>query len=283
MPELPEVETTLQTLRPHLVGRTIVGVRALDYPPLIAPYRKEEFVAAIVGCRVREVDRRGKHLLLFLEDGRVLSFHLAMSGRLFLYPGETPPDRHTHAVLDLDDGRALHFCDPRKYGRMRLLSPEAYVILDRRLGPEPLSPTFTTKVLAEQLKKYPRARLKALLQEQHLLAGLGNIYANEVLFRARLHPCRLAESLSSGEIGRLLRAIRKILREAIAAQGTTLSDRGFLFGTGEEGRFAERLQVYGRAGQPCPRCGTTIQRGYVLGRSSYFCPRCQSLPNTERY
>ncbi len=276
MPELPEVETTVQALRPHLAGRIIVGVRALDYPPLVAPYPKEEFIAALVGCQVREVGRRGKHLLLFLEDGRVLAIHLGMSGRLFLFLGETPPDRYTHAVLDLDDGRALHFCDPRKFGRMRLLSPEAYATLERRLGSEPLSPTFTQEMLTERLQKHPQARLKALLLDQHFLAGLGNIYADEVLFHAQLHPCRPAKSLSSEEIGRLFRAVREVLKKAIAAQGTTLADRGFLFGAGEEGRFAERLQVYGRAGQPCPRCGTTIQRGHVLGRSSYFCPRCQN-------
>lgn len=281
MPELPEVETTARALRPHLAGRTIVGIRALDYPPLIAPCRKEEFVTALVGSRVREVGRRGKHLLLFLEDGRVLSIHLGMSGRLLLLPQETPSDRHTHAVLDLDGGRALHFCDPRKFGRMRLLSPEAYAVLDRRLGPEPLSPALTRKVLAERLQRHPRARLKAILLDQRLLAGLGNIYADEVLFRARLHPRRPAESLSPREIGRLLRAVRKVLREAIAAQGTTLADRGFRFGAGEEGRFAERLQVYGRFGRPCPRCGTPIQREYILGRSSYFCPRCQNPLNVD--
>lgn len=281
MPELPEVETTAQALRPHLAGRTIVGIRALDYPPLIAPYCKEEFIAALVGSRVREVGRRGKHLLFFLEDGRVLSIHLGMSGRLLLFPGETPPDRHTHAVLDLDDGRALHFCDPRKFGRIRLLSPEAYATLDRRLGPEPLSLALTQKVLAERLRRHPGARLKAILLDQRLLAGLGNIYADEVLFRARLHPRRPAESLSSKEIGRLLRAVRKVLREAIAARGTTLADRGFRFGTGEEGRFAERLQVYGRVGRPCPRCGTPIQREHILGRSSYFCPRCQNPLNVD--
>ncbi len=279
MPELPEVETTARSLRPHLAGRAIVGVRAPDYLPLIAPYRGEEFVAALLGCRVREVGRRGKYLLLFLEDGRVLSVHLGMSGRLLFLPRGTPSDRHTHAVLELEGGQALHFRDPRKFGRIRLLSAEAYVALDRRLGPEPLSPAFTQEVLAERLRRHPRARLKALLLDQRFLAGLGNIYADEALFRAGLHPLRPAQ-LSGEEIARLHRAIREVLEEAIAAEGTTLADRGFLFGAGEEGRFAERLQVYGRAGQPCPRCTTTLRREYVLGRSSTFCPCCQSPPSS---
>ncbi|MGB9722295.1 MAG: bifunctional DNA-formamidopyrimidine glycosylase/DNA-(apurinic or apyrimidinic site) lyase [Chloroflexia bacterium] len=283
MPELPEVETTARALRPHLAGRTIVGIRALDYTPLIAPYGREDFIAALVGCRVQEVGRRGKHLLLGLEDGRFLAVHLGMSGRLLLFPGEIPPDRHTHAVLDLDDGRALHFCDPRKFGRMRLLSPEDYAALDRSLGPEPLSPDWTAGLLAERLRCRPRARLKALLLDQRFLAGLGNIYADEALFGAGLHPCRPAGSLSPEEVIRLHRAVREVLEEAVAAEGTTLADRAFLFGRGEGGRFAERLQVYGRAGRPCPRCGTAIRCERVAGRSSHFCPRCQGAEEGKGY
>lgn len=275
MPELPEVETTARFLRPHLSGRAIVGVRALDYPPLVAPYSREGFAAALLGGRVRDLGRRGKHLLLFLEDGRVLAIHLGMSGRLLLFPRETPPDRHTHAVLDLDDGNALHFGDPRKFGRMRLLSAEEYAALDRRLGPEPLSPTFTVQVLAQRLQARSQARLKALLLDQRILAGLGNIYADEALFRAGLHPFRPAGSLTPEDVGRLHQAIREVLEEAIAAEGTTLPDRAFRFGTGTDGRFAVRLQVYGRAGRPCPRCGTTLRRERLAGRSTCFCPRCQ--------
>jgi len=275
MPELPEVETTTRALRPGLLGRTIVGVRAIDYVPLVEPLPPEAFAAAVCGRRVLGVGRRGKYILLRLDDGAVLSIHLRMSGRLHLLPQEAAPDRHTHAVLDLDDGQALHFYVPRKFGRMRLLTGEEYAVLDGALGPEPLAPTFTAASLQDRLRARPRARLKALLLDQRFLAGLGNIYVDEALFRARLHPLRLAGSLSGGEVGRLHGAVVEVLGEAITAEGTTLSDGVYLFGSGEAGRFAERLRVYGRTGEPCIVCGMPVVRQVIAGRGSHFCPRCQ--------
>lgn len=275
MPELPEVETTARILAPELLARTVVAVHAIDYPPLVAPLSPEEFARRLVGRRITALGRRAKFLLLHLDDGAVLAVHLRMSGRLYLCPRESPAEHHTHAVLELDDGRALRFRDPRKFGRMRLLSPEEHAALDRRLGPEPLSPHWDAAALLAQLRGRPRARLKALLLDQHFLAGLGNIYSDEALFRAGLHPARPAGSLSPNEIEQLHRAIRSVLAEAIAANGTTLSDGIYLFGPGEAGRFAERLQVYGRAGEPCPRCGAPIVRKILAGRSSHFCPSCQ--------
>jgi formamidopyrimidine-DNA glycosylase len=275
MPELPEVETTARILRQDLPGRTIVGVRGLDYLPLVKPLSPESFTTAVVGQRVHEVGRRAKYVLLHLDGGATLAIHLGMSGRLFLAPQEVPPSPHTHAVLDLDDGRALHLRDPRKFGRMRCLSAEEYAHLSARLGPEPLDPLLTTDALAGRLRGRPRARLKAVLLDQRFLAGLGNIYADESLFRAGLHPLRPAGSLSPEEVARLHRAIVEVLTEAITANGTTLGDGIFLFGEDEAGRFAEHLRVYGRGGEPCTICGTPLVRQVIAGRSSHFCPVCQ--------
>ncbi len=275
MPELPEVETTARALRRDLPGKTVVGVRALDYAPLVAPLTPEEFAAAMGGQRITGVGRRAKFVLLYLESGAVLAVHLRMTGRLYVVPGETEPDRYTHAVLDLDDGNSLHFRDPRKFGRMRLLTDREFSRLDALLGPEPLDPALTAARLHDRLQARGRARLKPLLLDQRFLAGLGNIYADETLFRARLHPLRAAGSLSEEEAGRLHRAMVEVLEEAIAAEGTTLSDGTFLFGSGEPGHFAERLRVYGRAGKPCLACGRPIERRIVGGRSTHFCLECQ--------
>jgi formamidopyrimidine-DNA glycosylase len=276
MPELPEVETTARTLRPDLTGRTIVAVRGIDYPPLVEPLAPGSFAQRLVGQRIEAVGRRAKLVLLHLGNGEVLSIHLRMSGRLCVRPTEELPAPHTHAVLDLDNGRALHLRDPRKFGRMRLFTAEEFVAMGLRLGPEPIMEGFTVAVLAARLHARRRARLKAVLLDQRFLAGLGNIYADESLFRARLHPLRPAGSLSPEETARLHHAIQSVLSEAIAAEGTTLGDMGYLFGEGRSGSFAERLCVYGRQGEPCPACGAPIVRQVIAGRSSHFCPRCQS-------
>ncbi len=275
MPELPEVETTARSLRPGLLGRVIVDVRAIDYAPLVEPLTPQAFAAAVTGRTIQQIGRRGKFLLLQLDSTDVLAIHLRMSGRLYLVPREGPVDRHTHAILDLDNGRSLHFHVPRKFGRMRLLTTAQYEALDAQLGPEPLAPSFTARALVARLQSRPRARLKALLLDQRFIAGLGNIYADESLFRAGLQPLRASGSLSPEETEHLYKAITEVLSEAIAAEGTTLADGVYLFGPGEAGRFAARLQVYGRPDQPCPRCGDPIRRQVVAGRSTHFCPRCQ--------
>lgn len=276
MPELPEVETTVRFLRPGLEGRTIVGVRAIDYAPLVEPLTPQRFAAEITRRPITRVGRRGKYILLVLDGGDVLSVHLRMSGRLFLAPPDMPKDRHTRAIIDLDSDRALRFQNPRKFGRMRLLTPAEYADLDDRLGPEPLGPGFTAAGLAQQLHDRARARLKPLLLDQRFVAGIGNIYADEILFRAQLNPLRQGGELSPDEARKLYHAIVDVLREAIAAEGTTLSDSGFRFGWNQRGQFAERLRAYGRAGQACPRCGTEIERQKIAGRSTHFCPQCQN-------
>jgi formamidopyrimidine-DNA glycosylase len=276
MPELPEVETTARTLRPDLLGRTLVGVRGIDYPPLVEPLTPEVFAHRVTGRQILAVGRRAKFVLLHLDNSDILSIHLRMSGRLYVTADTGPPAPHVHAVLELSDGHALHLRDPRKFGRMRLFTAAEYAALDARLGPEPVTEGFSSDQLAGRLHARRRARLKAVLLDQRFVAGLGNIYADETLFRARLHPLRPAGSLSPEEIVRLHRAIQETLTEAIAAEGTTLGDMIYLFGEGRSGQFAERLCVYGHAGEPCPVCGTPIERRIIAGRSSHFCPVCQS-------
>jgi formamidopyrimidine-DNA glycosylase len=227
---------------------------------------------------IRGVGRRGKFILLRLDSGDTLTVHLRMSGRLFLAPGKIGPDKHTRAIMDMDDGRELHFRNPRKFGRMRLLNASEYDALDARLGPEPLDSSFDAAAFVARLRERPRARLKPLLLDQRFLAGLGNIYADEALFRAGLNPLRRAGGISSEQGRRLHGAVAEVLHEAIAAEGTTLSDGVYRFGQDEAGRFAERLRVYGRGDQPCRVCGTPIVRQPIAGRSSHFCPHCQPVP-----
>ena len=270
MPELPEVETIVNQLRPCLRGRQIEAVwvgweRIVDRPPA------EEFRRRLQGQTFVAAERRGKFLLFPLRSGDTLLVHLRMTGRLLLQPCDVELDQHTHAVLTLDDGQRLHYRDPRKFGRLYLVDDPQEVV--GRLGPEPLAADFDATALAAQLADQ-RARIKSLLLDQRVLAGLGNIYADEALFRAAIHPLRLGQSLAAEEIARLYAAVRAVLSEAIAAQGSTLRD--YRSASGQSGRFQEQLQVFRRQGESCPRCGTVLERIRVGGRSTHFCPRCQS-------
>lgn len=271
MPELPEVETIVNQLRPRLRGRRIVAVwvgweRIVDRPPV------EVFCRRLRGQTFAVARRRGKFLLFPLQNGDTLLVHLRMTGRLLLQPADARPDRHTHAVLTLDDGQQLHYRDVRKLGRLYLVGDPQGVIGD--LGPEPLAADFDVSALAARLAGR-RARIKSLLLDQRVLAGLGNIYADEALFRAGIHPLRPAGSLTVGEVARLHRAIREVLTQAIEAQGSTFRD--YRSAAGQPGRFQERLRVFRRQDKPCPRCGTPLERIRVGGRGTHFCPRCQPL------
>ena len=272
MPELPEVETIVNQLRPCLLERRIVAVwigweRIVDRPPA------EIFCQRLRGQTFADARRRGKFLLFPLHGGDTLLVHLRMTGNLLLQPSSVEPDQHTHAVLTLDDGHCLHYRDVRKLGRLYLVDDPQEVI--GGLGPEPLAADFDAAALAARLAGR-RARIKSLLLDQHILAGLGNIYADEALFRAGIHPLRPGHSLTVAEIARLHTAIRAVLSEAIAARGSTLRD--YRSAEGQPGRFQERLRVFRREGEPCPRCRTPLARIRVGGRSTYFCPRCQPPP-----
>lgn len=284
MPELPEVETIVRDLRPHLVGRVVADVR-VSWPRTIAePVEDvEAFRVGVVGRRITKVGRRGKLLWICLNDGQSILIHLRMSGRLVLQPA--PSDRHlrvtfvlAHAHVSTDDDPEpersyLYFYDQRKFGRIWLTGDAIRVLAV--LGPEPLASDFSPEELAVRLARR-RGALKPLLLNQRVIAGLGNIYADEALFHAGLHPQRPANTLSEREVVRLHAAIQGVLQQAIDLHGTTF-DGLFIRPDGEEGRQQEGLRVYGQAGMPCTRCGTVIERIVVGGRGTHICPRCQPL------
>ncbi len=270
MPELPEVETIARGLR-QAVGRRIVAVD-VRWPRTVAMPDPAAFAARLCGQCIADVGRRGKWLVLSLDSGAALLIHLRMSGRLILEADGAATDHHARVLLSLDDGRRLRFSDPRKFGRMALTDDPAEVL--GALGAEPLSEEFTAERLARILAGR-RTRLKPFLLEQRHLAGLGNIYTDEALWRARLHPLRRADSLNEEEIERLHGAIREVLSEAVAGRGTTLDDTRYVGADGLPGEFAGQLAVYGQAGQACPRCGSPVVRIVVGGRGTHLCPCCQ--------
>jgi len=271
MPELPEVETIARGLQPDLEGRIILAAKVY-WHRTVATSTVDTFKQRIAGQRVAAVGRRGKYITIRLSRDDWLLIHLKMTGHLQVMPGGTSPDKHVRALFFLDDGRQLVFHDPRKLGRLHLTSEPETIVGD--LGPEPLADDFTLEAFAALLRRR-RGRLKPLLLNQRFIAGMGNIYADEALFAARLHPQRTADTLDDDEIAALYHAIRRVLRQGIENRGTTLSDRSYRDAEGEEGSNQAQLRVYGRTGQPCVRCGTPVQRIVLSGRSAHFCPRCQ--------
>lgn len=270
MPELPEVETVVRGLRSLLIGRTIVGV-SVGWLRTIARPEVDQFSEEIVGRRITSIGRRGKYVVIRLDRGYLL-VHLKMSGQLLVVPAVEPKDKHVHLLFDLDQRWQLRFRDVRKFGRVYLLEEPSEITAG--LGPEPLSEDFTLAEFRRLLA--PRwGRLKPLLLNQHFLAGLGNIYADEALYASCLHPLRRADSLTPDEQARLYDAIRAVLNHAVESRGTTLSDGGYTDARGEVGAYQEQITVYGRAGEPCLRCQTSIKRIAIGGRSAHFCPHCQ--------
>ncbi len=282
MPELPEVETTARGLRARLIGRRIVDVREVDWPRMLANATLEEVARAVRGRSVVGVGRRGKYLLLALDSGAIVTIHRKMSGNLLLRPAGTPREGHTHLVFALDDADELRFVDPRKFGRVYLFASAAELdaFFDRRLGPEPLE-GFDAAALRERLAGR-RGRIKSLLLDQAFVAGIGNLYADEALWEARIHPLRPGASLTASEVRRLAEAIKRVLEAAIARRGTSFSD--YRDADGSRGENQDFLNVYGkgpvggRPGELCPRCAAPIERIVLGQRSSHFCPRCQRRP-----
>ncbi|HKO74981.1 MAG TPA: bifunctional DNA-formamidopyrimidine glycosylase/DNA-(apurinic or apyrimidinic site) lyase [Gaiellaceae bacterium] len=274
MPELPEVETIRSRLAPRLEGRTLERVEIAD-PRLTRPEPPEAIARDLEGERIAAVGRRGKYLVLAFESGRHLLVHLRMTGNVE-HPaqGGLATDPYRRAVVRLDDGSDVAYRDVRRFGTWALLEPGELddYFAARRLGGEPLERGFTTRVLTESLAGR-RAPIKAALLDQRAAAGIGNIYADEALWRAKIHPLRAAGSLDPDEIGRLRKAIRAALEMGIARQGATLRD--YRDPDGRRGRMQDEFKVYGRAGEPCPRCGTPIEKTRAGGRGTWYCPQCQ--------
>jgi formamidopyrimidine-DNA glycosylase len=264
VPELPEVETVRTYLAPVLAGRRFERVEILD-PRLVRPHEPAAVAAELEGERVASVERRGKYLVVRFESGLVLLVHLRMTGG---FPRAAAS--HERAVLTLDDGTRVSYRDVRRFGTWEVREGvAAEACLAGRLGPEPLGPDFTNAFLRERLAGRT-APVKAVILDQRAVAGLGNIYADESLWRARLHPRRPAGALTAGEVGRLRRGIRAALERGIATEGADLGD-----GVYASGSMQDELRVYGRGGEPCDRCGTPIAKSRVAGRGTWFCPSCQ--------
>ncbi len=276
MPELPEVETVRATLAPLLIGRRLDRVDILD-TRLVRPFEPLAVAAELEGERIEAVERRGKYLVFRFESGRSLLIHLRMTGSLrHARAGSLGDDPHRRAVVRLDDGSDVAYRDVRRFGTWLLLEPgELEPYLDRRLGAEPFSRAFTSRRFGERLAGR-KAPIKAVLLDQRTLAGMGNIYADEALWRARIHPLRPAGDLAPDEIKRLHSGVRRALEAGIARQGATLRD--YSTPDGGRGRMQHEFKVYGRGGEPCDRCGTPIAKTRVAGRGTWYCPSCQPAP-----
>jgi formamidopyrimidine-DNA glycosylase len=269
LPELPEVETVVRDLRPHLEGRRLTAVRAGDRK--LRHGWLPEWETRLVGRTVRGLRRRGKWIVLDLDDG-VLLLHLGMTGQLTVGPADRAVENHTHVVFDLDDGAQLRFRDVRRFGSATLFAgpEELDAFLAGRLGPEPFDlragPWLKALTVTDRC-------LKAVLLDQRVVAGVGNIYADESLFEAALPPDQTGRKTAARQAERLRKAIVKVLHRAIRRRGSSIRD--YVGGSGQRGRFQEEFRVYGRAGEPCLRCGTPIRRMRLAGRTTHYCPSCQ--------
>jgi formamidopyrimidine-DNA glycosylase len=270
LPELPEVETTRRGLVPHVRKRRIAALTVYE-PRLRWPVARN-LSKKVAGQRIERVGRRAKYLLLGLESGTLL-LHLGMSGNLRAVPTDTPRLKHDHFDLVLDSGLTVRFNDPRRFGSLLYTEgePGAHPLL-ARLGPEPFTAAFNAEYLF-RITRRRRVAIKQLLMNSQLVVGVGNIYASEALFRARIRPQRQARTLSRADTARLVRGVRAVLNQAIRAGGTTLRD--YLGADGAPGYFRQRLYVYERRGKPCRSCGTPVRALTQGQRSTYYCPSCQ--------
>jgi formamidopyrimidine-DNA glycosylase len=287
MPELPEVETVARDLRPRLVGATIVGART-NWIRTLRSQDPVAFADGVTGHEVLDVGRRAKLVVVELSGMAALTIHLKMTGQLFVVPGDTAEDPYVRLVLELADGRELRFRDIRKFGRIGLYGRDPVtgeLVEDvggasvfAGVGPEPLDDAFTLKDFRRSIRRR-KGRLKPLLTDQAFLAGVGNIYADEALWRARLHPLRSASSLWPADERRLYDAVREVLGEAVERRGSSIDDYTAPDG---DGSMQERLDVYQRTGEPCRRCGHPVKRIVIGARSTHFCSWCQRLSAADR-
>jgi formamidopyrimidine-DNA glycosylase len=276
LPELPEVETIRRQLAPALTGRRIVDVRVVD-ARWCEPAPSEAIEDALRGRRIESVGRRGKYLILSVEDDVHLVMHLRMTGNLLLVSAGDTDRRFLRVKIDLDDGRHVLFCDARRFGRGRVLLGHDAVddYFAGRVGIEPLGPDFTPEAL-QGMASGRKAPVKAFLLAQERVAGVGNIYADEALWLSKIHPLRPVGTLKPKQLSSLRDSVVQVLHAGIDARGATIDD--YRDADGAEGSFQEKFQVHLREGEPCLRCGSTIRKIRAAGRGTYFCPRCQRQP-----
>ncbi|HEX9897350.1 MAG TPA: DNA-formamidopyrimidine glycosylase [Dehalococcoidales bacterium] len=271
MPELPEVETVKNELAPHVIGHTITNITPV-WAGIVKEIPVEEFAGRVTGQKITTLSRHGKYLLFHLSSGDKLVVHLKMTGSLIL--GASEPPQYTRAIIHLDNGQNIYFRDPRKFGVLKLIKDVSEV--ESKLGPEPFDRDFTVKVFAERLKNRT-SPIKALLLDQKFLAGVGNMYADEALFAARIHPARISGSLTTEEIARLHRAIRQVLKAGINNRGASIVT--YYHPDGSTGTAHFQFNVAHGMRETCKVCGTRIKRIVVRGRGTYYCPKCQPEKN----
>ncbi|MBA2609723.1 MAG: bifunctional DNA-formamidopyrimidine glycosylase/DNA-(apurinic or apyrimidinic site) lyase [Actinobacteria bacterium] len=278
MPELPEVETVRRDLVPFLTGRTVHAV-SVSRDRAVRRQPHPDFIAALRGRRLTDVRRHGKFLIVDLDSDDALVVHLRMSGQLRVASPRDDLAKHTHVVIDLDNESQLRFLDPRTFGEMFVDEVDAgrRPLALRGLGPDAVNDKLSASAFHQMiLGGRTTSTVKAALLDQTTLAGVGNLYADEALFAAGVHPKRLAASIMGAEAAAILKALRRILLAAIKARGSSFPDEGYVDAYGKPGGFALRHQVYGRAGQACPRCGNAIEKTVVAQRGTHFCRRCQA-------
>jgi len=271
MPELPEVETVRRGLEKLILGKKISSIE-IRYPKMIKT-DLDQFQKEVPGQEIQSMGRRGKYLLFYLTD-KVLISHLRMEGKYFYYPGQVPERKHAHIFIQFEDGGTLVYDDVRKFGTMELLAPElldAYFV-SKKLGPEPTEEDFDLEIFIGALKKSKKP-IKSHLLDQTLVAGLGNIYVDEVLWKAKVHPSRASKSLSAQEARKVHDQTIEVLGQAVEKGGSTI--RTYTNAFGEDGTMQDFHQVYDKAGQACSRCGSIIEKIQLGGRGTHFCPKCQ--------
>lgn len=281
MPELPEVETIRRGLQKKIQNKQIKDI-VINVDKIVKKPSLGEFIAKLKKKKIKEIDRRGKYIIIHLDSENKLIIHLGMTG-LLIYPYDNKitekeiNPKHNHLIFTFTDNTQLVFNDVRRFGKIYLVSNINEIETLSKLGVEPLEDYFTEEVFIEILNKKKNSKIKSFLLKQEFITGLGNIYANEVLYQSNIHPLRLISSLDKEEVKNLYRQIKLVLSEAVELRGSTIADEAYRDTDGEKGKFAKKLQVYARKGEPCVKCGYPIEVIRIESRSSFICLRCQKL------
>ena len=281
MPELPEVETIRRGLQEKIKNKQIKDA-VINVDKIVKKPSSEEFITEIKERKIKKINRRGKYIIIHLDSEDKLIVHLGMTG-LLIYPYDNKitekeiKPKHNHLIFTFIDNTQLVFNDVRRFGKIFLVSNIDEVESITKLGVEPLEDYFTEEVFIQVLNKKKNSKIKSFLMKQEFIAGLGNIYANEVLYRSNVHPLRLISSLNKTEVQNLYQQIKLVLGEAVELRGSTVADEAYRDTDGDKGKFAKKLQVYARKGEPCIKCGHSIEVVRIEGRSSFICLQCQKL------